>query len=89
LLPLEAYPNQGVFGETIGKHGSTEEGVLRGVFYYREDNMKIIYKEADASWELYDLKEDPKELKNIVDTSPFTATMKEKLTPRISKWVSS
>lgn len=89
LLSLEAYPNQGVFGETIGKHGSTEKDVLQGVFFYREDDMKIIYKEEDDSWELYDLKEDPKELNNIVDTSPLTGAMKERLASRISKWLSS
>lgn len=89
LLPPEEYPDKGVFGETIGKHGSSEGDVLRGVFFYREDDMKIIYSEENDSWELYNLKEDPKELSNIVDTSPQADSMKEKLKPRISWWTSS
>lgn len=89
LLPLEDYPDQGVFGETIGKHGSTEEEEPRGVFFYRDGDLKIIYSQESDSWELYDLKEDPKELNNIVDTSPAAASMKEKLMPRINWWTSS
>lgn len=89
LLPPEEYPDKGVFGETIGKHGSSEGDVLQGVFFYREDDMKIIYSEENDSWELYNLKEDPKELSNIVDTSPLADSMKEKLKPRISWWTSS
>ncbi len=89
LLPLEDYPGTGVFGETINKHGSKEEEAARGVFFYRENNFKIIYSEEDDSWELYDLREDPKELNNIADTSSFAKEMKEKLKPRISRLKSS
>ena len=89
LLPLEEYPDEGVFGEAIGKHGSSEEEEPKGVFFYREGDVKIIYGEEDDSWELYDLKEDPKELNNIVDKSPSAESMREKLMPRINWWTSS
>jgi arylsulfatase A-like enzyme len=88
LLPLEEYPDEGVFGETIGKHGSTEEEEPRGVFFYRKGDVKIIYDEASDSWEMYDLNADPKELNNIVETSSAAEEMKEKLRPRIDKWKS-
>jgi hypothetical protein len=52
------------------------------VHFYRENNLKIIYQERNDSWELYDLKEDPRELNNIVNTSPRAEEMKEKLKPR-------
>ena len=87
LLPLGEYPAEGVFGETLGKHGSSETDALRGVFFYREGDVKIIYREEDQSWELYDLEKDPKELNNIVDTSPLAEAMKEKLSPRINRWL--
>lgn len=89
LLPLEDYPDKGVFGETLGKHGSTEEEEPRGVFFYRDGDLKIIHSQENDSWELYDLKEDPKELNNIVDKSPSAESMREKLMPRINWWTSS
>jgi arylsulfatase A-like enzyme len=82
LLPLEDYPARGVYGESIDKHGSTEKGAEKEVHFYRENNLKIIYQERNDSWELYDLKEDPRELNNIVNTSPRAEEMKEKLKPR-------
>jgi arylsulfatase A-like enzyme len=89
LLPLEDYPDKGVFGETLGKHGSTEEEEPRGVFFYRDGDLKIIYSQENDSWELYDLKEDSKELNNIVDKSPSAESMREKLMPRINWWTTS
>jgi len=89
LLPLEAYPDKGVYGEAIDKHGSTEKGATMGVFFYRDADLKIIYREKENSWELYDLKEDPKELNNIFDKSTATELMMKKLMPKISRWKNS
>jgi arylsulfatase A-like enzyme len=89
LLPLEEYPDDGVFGETIGKHGSSEEEEPKGVFFYRKGDLKIIYHQDGDSWEMYDLNADPKELDNIVETSPAAEEMKERLRPRIDKWKSA
>ena len=71
LLPLQDYPTQGVFGEAVDKHGSKEKGEEKEVHYYCEGDLKIIYRETNDSWELYDLKVDPEELNNIIQTSPF------------------
>ncbi len=88
LLPLEAYPARGVYGEAIDKHGTTEKGATRGVFFYREGDMKVIYREKDDAWELYDLAADPRELRNIIHESPAAGAMKERLVPRIKRWTS-
>jgi len=83
LLPTEDYPVKGVYGNEINKVGTT--WIEKGVHFYREGDLKIIYRENEDTWELYDLKEDPKELSNIVDSSPAAEGMKEKLRPRIKK----
>lgn len=86
LLPLENYPIKGIFGEAVDKHGSHEKGEEKEVHYYREGDLKIIYQERDDSWELYDLKADPKELNNIVETSPSAEAMKQKVKPRVKRY---
>jgi arylsulfatase A-like enzyme len=88
LLPLEEYPNRGVYGQAIDKHTATEKGASKGVFFFRDGDLKIIYREKDNAWELYDLKEDPKELNNIADQSPATESMMKRLMPKISAWTS-
>jgi arylsulfatase A-like enzyme len=86
LLPLEDYPVKGVFGEALDKHGSQEKGEEKEIHYYREGDLKIIYQERDDSWELYDLKTDPKELNNIVETSPSAEAMKQRVRPRVKRY---
>jgi len=87
LLPFEDYPKKGCFGEAIDKIGNKEEETDKPVYFYREDDLKIIYRESDDIWEMYNLKEDPKELNNIIDTSSMAKDMKEKLKPRIRRWI--
>jgi len=48
--------------------------------------LKIIYREANDSWEMYDLKEDPGEKNNIVNISSEAENLKRKLTPRVQRW---
>ena len=86
LLPLEAYPGKGVFGEAVDKHGSFEKGEEKEVHYYREGDLKIIYRERDDAWELYDLQSDPEETTNIVDTSSRAEAMKDKIRPRVRRY---
>jgi arylsulfatase A-like enzyme len=86
LFPLKNYPFKGVFGEAVDKHGSQEKGEEKEIHYYREGDLKIIYRERDDFWELYDLKSDPKELKNIIETSPEAETMKQKVKPRVRRY---
>lgn len=85
LFPLKDYPNKGVYGEAVDKHGSHEKGEEREIHYYREGDLKIIYHERGDQWELYDLKADPKELNDIVETSPKAEVMKEKIRPRVRR----
>ena len=86
LLPLQDYPIKRVFGEAVDKHGSHEKGGEKEVHYYCEGGLKIIYCERDDSWELYDLNSDPKELTNIIETSPGAEAMKQKVIPRIRRY---
>lgn len=86
LFPLKDYPMKGVFGEAVDKHGSKEKGEEKEVHYYREGDLKIIYRERDDAWELYDLSDDPKELNNIIRTSPSAEAMKEKVGPRVRRY---
>ncbi len=84
LLPLADYPQKGCFGEAMGKKGRQKE-TDRPVYYYRENDLKIIYEEEPDTWHLYDLAEDPAEKKNIIDSAPAAGEMKEKLKPRIER----
>ena len=86
LLPVEAYAGTGVFGEAVDKYGEREKGDEKPVYFYREDDLKIIYWEGKDSWEMYDLSKDPEEKQNIFDSSPKAEEMKQKLTPRIRRW---
>ena len=86
LLPIEEYPKKGCFGEAISKMGPGEKETDKPIYYYRENNLKIIYRESDDSWEMYDLEKDPRELNNIINISSKAEKMMEKLKPRIRRW---
>jgi arylsulfatase A-like enzyme len=89
LLPLEQYQQRGVFGEAIGKTGNHEKPDDLPVYYYREDNTKIIYYQEGERWELYDLAQDPDEKNNLIDSHPRTEELKGKLSPRMNRWENS
>ena len=59
----------------------------KDVYFYREQDLKVIYRANLDRWEMYDLKEDPKELNNIVETSPAAEDLKSKLKPRVRRWL--
>ena len=86
LLPMEDYPRKGVYGESIEKRGERERGDEKPVYFYRENNLKIIYHEERDSWELYDLGKDPHEQDNIVDHSPAAEEMRNNLISRVGRW---
>jgi len=87
LLPLGDYPIKGIYGEAFDKFGNHETGKEKEVYYYLEDDLKVIYREMNNSWKLYDLKVDPGELNNIMDSSLLAQQMKQKLVPRIKRWL--
>ncbi len=83
VLPLNDYPEKGCFGVAIGKTSAHEKETDKPIYYYREKNLKIIYKEEGDIWELYDLNEDPGEINNIIDSSSSGNEMKEKLNKNV------
>ena len=56
-----------VFVETGGLHGPWPSPKQHNVFCVRKNNKKLIYNDTPATWEFYDLKNDPKEVNNIHD----------------------
>ncbi len=85
LLPSGDCPQKGCSGEAIGKVGHKEKETDRPVYFYQENDLKIIYRESCNIWEMYDLKGDPRETSDIIDTSSLANGMKEKLRPRVRK----
>jgi len=86
LLPSENYPQNGVFGEAIGKTSNHEKETDKPIYFYQENDLKIIYREDNQSWEMYNLQEDPEEVNNIIEYSLKIERMKSKLKPQINRW---
>jgi len=88
LLPLADYSERGAYGEAIDQHSKKGGDIDRDVYFYREKDVKIIYRANIDSWEMYDLETDQKEQNNIVDVSPAVGNLKAKLKPRVRRWLS-
>jgi len=86
MLPLKHYPQNGVFGEAIGKTSNHEKETDKPIYFYQENDLKIIYREDNQSWEMYNLQEDPEEVNNIIEYSSEIERMKRKLKPQINRW---
>lgn len=86
LLPIEDYPSIEVYGESIEKRGEKERGDEKPIYFFCKENLKIIYREENDFWEMYDLLLDPKERNNIINISPEAEEMKKKLKPRVRRW---
>jgi len=86
LLPVNNYPEQGVFGEAIAKTGNHEKSEDLPVYYYRENDLKIIYYQGGENWEFYNLAQDPEEKNNLINSHPRVDELKKKLFPRINRW---
>jgi arylsulfatase A-like enzyme len=78
LLPVEAYPVKGCYGEAIGKRGR-ETPSDKPVRYYCEDRWRVVHDEGRDAWELYDVEADPRELCDVAGKSPATEDMKARL----------
>ena len=85
LLPLENFPHKGAFGEAIGKTSNQEKETDQPIYFYRENDLKIIYQESDQSWEMYNFNEDPQELNNLIDNSDKNEDMKKKIMSQIKQ----
>jgi len=86
MLPLKNYPQKGVFGEAIGKTSNHEKETDKPIYFYQENDLKIIFREANQSWKMYDINEDSQELNNLINTSAKSEYMKKKLMPYINRW---
>lgn len=86
LLPSSQYPSEGCFGEALFQVKGKGGDLQKDVYYYREDDLKIICRADLDSWEMYDLKEDPRELNNVVNSHGSAEAMKAKLRPRLRRW---
>ncbi|RJR45852.1 MAG: hypothetical protein C4576_11710 [Desulfobacteraceae bacterium] len=86
LLPIESYSNVGCFGEAIHQIKGKGGDISRDVYFYREEDLKIIYRADQDSWEMYDLLADPRETVNIVEISSMADGLKSKLLPHVRRW---
>jgi arylsulfatase A-like enzyme len=85
LFPLSEYTAKAVYGEAVGKLAHKIKETDKPAYYLREGQWKVIYRQEEDSWELYDLETDPQEQSNCVDTAKEAERMKEKLRPRIDR----
>lgn len=79
VLPVEDYADDGCYGEAIGKLQHKMKDIDKPVYYFRKKDLKVIYREEDDKWEMYDLESDPLETKNVIDSSREKQEMKAKL----------
>jgi arylsulfatase A-like enzyme len=87
LLPPEDYPEKGCFGEAIDQRSQRGGDIAKDSYFYRQQDIKLIYRADLDQWQMYDLKEDPAELNDIAASSPKAGELKEKLRPRVRRWL--
>lgn len=88
LLPLSSYPEKGCFGEALDQKSEKGGNINKDVYFYREKDLKVIYRADVNSWEMYDLKSDSVEKNNIINTSPQAKKLQEKLKLMVRRWSS-
>lgn len=86
LLPLSGYPKRGCCGEALDHKSKRGGDIQKDVYFYREEDLKVIHRANTGSWEMYDLQADPGEWNNIIAHSPEAEALKEKLLPRVRRW---
>ncbi|MBW2096709.1 MAG: sulfatase [Deltaproteobacteria bacterium] len=86
FLPLDQSSPKGCFGEAIDQKSKKGGDMDRDIYFYREEDLKIIYRPIENRWEMYDLQVDPSEQNNIVDSHPRAEEMKAILKPRARRW---
>ena len=85
LLPIDSYEEKGCYGECTGKLTRRVQDTDKPTFFYRNDDLKIIYRQQEDQWQMYDLDSDPQELDNTIDSHPEAQQMKSKLQTRIDR----
>ncbi len=83
LIPLienPESPDRYVFVETGGLYGPWPSPKKHNVFCVKSIEYKLIYNDTPQTWEFYNLKNDPDELKNIYDKNlPLIKKFKDML----------
>ena len=80
MIKQEENVDREVFVETGGLYGPWPSPKKHNVFCVRKNNKKLIYNLTPNTWEFYDLKSDPQELKNLYDeSSELILSYKERL----------
>jgi arylsulfatase A-like enzyme len=85
LFPLSDYPEKGVYGEAVGKLAHKVKETDKPAYYYREGHLKVIYRQEEDGWELYDLEKDPQEKDSLIDGAAEAQRMIQALKPRINR----
>jgi len=86
LAPTRESIESGAFGEAIDQRSEKGGDPARDIYFYREGDLKIIHRPEPESWELYNLATDPREIDNIVSSSPEAERMKGRILPRVRRW---
>lgn len=86
LTRPEEYSKGGVFGEGIDQKSKRGGDIDRDSYFYREDELKVIYSRPGDRWEMYDLSVDREEKNNIARESKDFERLKNKLQPMIRRW---
>jgi len=79
LLPIDEYQARSCFGEATNKRGHKEKEEDRPIYYCLKNERKIILDEGTGTWELYHLKDDPGEKKNLIDEDEHADILKDEL----------
>jgi arylsulfatase A-like enzyme len=87
LLPAKPDPDRVVFGEAINQKSMKGGDISKDVYYCRQGDLKLIYRANTEQIELYYLKDDLGELKNLSESSAETPELMKKLKPRIRRWI--
>ena len=85
LFPEKKYVSKGCYGECIEKLQHKMRPTDKPVYYYRENDVKVIYCEDGDKWEIYNLQIDPHELNNIADSFTGAEKLKKKLMEFINR----
>ena len=85
LLPVSDYVEKGCFGQAVGKLSHRIKQTDKPVHFYRRGDVKIIHREEEDAWEMYDIECDRGEQNNIINGSSLAEEMKSELRSWISR----
>lgn len=88
LLPVEGYEEREVYGEALDQRSQRGGDIDKDVYLCRKGDLKVIYRANTEMWELYDLKSDPEERRNLSgkDSEAAFDELKKMLAPRVRRW---